>query len=63
MPEPKVSTSTRLWSDEVALARARDEVDAIGPGAENEALVARPKRGDYRFSNGREFDSAHYPRK
>lgn len=57
----KVSTSTRLWSAEVALARAQGEVDAIGPGTTpGVAAVARPKRDDYTFSNGRTFEQKGY---
>lgn len=60
MAEPRVTTSTRLWSDEVALARSVGEVDAIGPGSEAVAAISRPKRPDYQFSNGRTFENREY---
>lgn len=46
--EPKVTSSTRLWSDEVAIAAAGDPLSAdkdpsVDPG--------------YEFSNGRKFNS------
>lgn len=60
MNTPKVTTSSRLWSEEVALARAAGEVDAIGPGAEGIAALRQPKRPDYVFSNGRTFENREY---
>lgn len=60
MADPKVTTSSRLWSEEVALARACGEIDAIGPGAEGIAAIAQPKRADYTFGNGRVFENKEY---
>lgn len=53
-------SSTRLWSEEVALARAAADIDAIGPGAEGINAIAKPKRPDYVFSNGRTFENKEY---
>lgn len=44
---PGVLTSTRLWSEEVAIAEASDP----------EALAAKLHEPGYVFSNGRRFDS------
>lgn len=60
MADTRVRTSSRQWSEEVALARAASEVDAIGPGAEGIAAVQRVKRPDYTFSNGRVFEQKDY---
>lgn len=60
MAEPKVTTSTRLWSVEVALARAAHEVDAISPGEAGVSAVASKPRPDYVFSNGRTFENKEY---
>lgn len=60
MAEQKVRTSTRLWSAEVALANSIGAIDAIGPGTEGAAAIAKPKRDDYRFSNGRTFENKEY---
>ena len=60
MAEQKVRTSTRLWSAEVALANSLGTIDAIGPGSEGAAAIAKPKREDYRFSSGRTFENKEY---
>lgn len=60
MAEPKVTFSSRLWSEEVALARTVGEIDAIGPGGEGIAAITKPKRPDYVFGNGRTFENKEY---
>ncbi len=61
MADTTVRSSTRLWSTEVAIAnRVAGEIDAEAPGSEGAKLIAKPKRPDYRFSNGREFENKSY---
>lgn len=60
MAEQRVRTSTRLWSAEVELAKSVGAIDAIGPGNEGAAAISKPKRDDYRFSNGRVFENKEY---
>lgn len=47
MAEPVVRTSTRLWSQEVAIAEAKSG----GP------VQPKTKEPGYEFSNGRKFDA------
>lgn len=60
MAEQRVTTSTRLWSTEVALA---ESMDAIYDGEEGvAALTARAPYPDaYVFSNGRKFADKRNP--
>lgn len=44
-----VHTSTRLWSQEVALAQAQDQDSPL------DAILDKRRPVQYRFSNGREF--------
>jgi len=61
MAEPRVRTSSHLWSREVALARATGEIDATAPGGDEGAnAIAKPPRPDYVFSNGRTFENKEY---
>jgi len=54
MAEPKVSTSTRLWSEEVARADAIDTMDYAGPGmAGVMALVDKQRPVNYEFAGGK----------
>lgn len=46
-PNEQVSTSTRLWSEEVGIAAASDPLASIDPTVEP----------GYEFSNGRKFNS------
>ena len=46
-PSEQVSTSTRLWSEEVGIAAASDPLAGIDPN----------KEPGYEFSSGRKFDS------
>ena len=51
----KVKTSTRLWSQEVAIANAGSNLETVRPGSEGiESLLSRKEIG-YEFSNGRKF--------
>jgi hypothetical protein len=50
-----VTFRTRLWSQEVAMARAADELDAPGAGAAGLAKLLDRKEPGYEFSNGRRF--------
>lgn len=52
-PKTIVRFSSRLWSEEVAEARAQQEMDALGPG--NQAIAALYESRDiqYEFVNGR----------
>ena len=45
--EQKVTTSTRLWSEEVGIAAASDPLASLDPN----------KEPGYEFSNGRTFDT------
>ena len=49
--QPNVTTSTRLWSEEVGIADAGSPMGAIDPR----------KQPGYEFSNGRKFDSGLGP--
>ena len=49
--EQKVTTSTRLWSEEVGIAEADSPLSAIDPN----------KEPGYQFSNGRSFNSGLGP--
>lgn len=60
MPEPRVTSSTRLWSTEVAMADAADVADAAQQGVV--ALESRaPYPEAYTFSNGRKFRDGKGP--
>ena len=50
-----VKTSTRLWSQEVAEARATEELDSAGPGEQGLARLLDEKEPGWEFSNGRKF--------
>lgn len=54
----RVTTSTRLWSQEVAAADALDVLDSAKPGAEGVQELLRRKTIGYEFSNGRTFEDA-----
>lgn len=48
---PKVTTSTRLWSQEVAAAQASQQLDSIGPVSEGVArLMVDKAEGGYEFT-------------
>lgn len=49
--EQQVTTSTRLWSEEVGIAEADSPLSAIDPN----------KEPGYQFSNGRSFNSGLGP--
>ena len=53
MAEPIVRTGTRLWSQEVAAARATEELDYAMPGQEGVIAIARNKEIAYEFGGGR----------
>lgn len=50
-PSEQVTTSTRLWSEEVGIAAATDPNAEIDPN----------KQPGYEFSNGRKFDTGQGP--
>lgn len=54
MADPKVTTSTRLWSEEVATADAAGALDYAGPGAAGIAALSEQRQPViYEFNNGR----------
>jgi hypothetical protein len=57
---PPVKSSTRLWSQEVAAARATTELDAQTPGQAAIAALT-PQEVGYEFSNGRKFKDGKGP--
>lgn len=61
MTFPMVKTSTRLWSQEVAAARAADELDQAGPGEEGIAQLLNAQDPGYEFGNGRKFKDGKGP--
>lgn len=56
-----VRTSTRLWSQEVAQARATEELDSAGPGEQGLARLLDSKEPGYEWSNGRKFKDGRGP--
>lgn len=53
MAEPKVTTSSRQWSQIVSEARASDELDIVLPGEESAAALDARKEVVYEFGGGR----------
>ena len=51
----QVRTTSRLWSQEVAEARATEELDSAGPGEQGLARLLSNKEPGYEWSNGRVF--------
>lgn len=60
MADTTVRSSTRLWSEEVAIANRARDIGAIGPGSEGFVAIAKPLRPDYVFANGRTFENKEY---
>ena len=52
MSEPVVRSSSRLWSQEVAAARASEELDYALPGDQGVAALTRNKQVAYEFGGG-----------
>jgi hypothetical protein len=55
-----VRTTQRLWSQEVAAARAATELEAVPTGQAGIAALT-PKEVGYTFSNGRQFKDGKGP--
>jgi len=55
LSDPVVRTSTRLWSQIVAEARAGNEADFIGPGEQGIDRLLETQIPAYEFSTGRKF--------
>lgn len=53
-----VTTSTRFWSEEVALANAQD-ADQMSMTPGQAALIGAKKDIAYEFSNGRKFEDSN----
>jgi hypothetical protein len=61
-PRERVHTSSRLWSQEVAMADAFDAFDAPGAGAAGlDKLVDERRSVAYEFGNGRNFVAPKNP--
>lgn len=58
---PDVRTTTRLWSQEVAAARAMDELDSAGPGDAGLERLLDTQDPGYEWSNGRTFRDGKGP--
>jgi hypothetical protein len=58
----RVNTSSRLWSQECAMAEAADAMDSAGAGAAGlERLVEERTSVAYEFANGRKFVGKRNP--
>lgn len=55
MTDTRTRSSTRLWSQEVALAEAQAGREEAPPGQSNVAALLKAREPAYDFSNGRSF--------